>query len=364
MHIVQILPELNQGGVETVVLDLNRELVKLGHQSTVISSGGKLAGQIEKDGGRHITLDVCSKNPLTAPLRIRALRSRLQALRPTLIHAHSRVPAWLAWFANKQLKLPWITTVHGFNSVNKYSAIMTKGDHVICVSNPVKEYIQQNYPVDTSKISVIHCGIAMERFDPKALDHQQLDKLKSEFGLHEKFVATSIGRITELKDYETFIRAIAAAVQVDPDIRGLIVGNIRKDKKDYYNRLQQLVADLKMEKHIHFATRCTSMPELYALSDVVVSCSKKPESFGLTLIEALAMNTPVIATRHGGPLDIIKEGRNGYFFEPQNAEELAHLIKKNHMPVIDFRTGIINRFSINNMIESTMSVYIASTKHD
>ena len=80
MHIVQLLPELNQGGVERGVVELNRELVKRGHQSTVISAGGSQAAQIEKDGGRHITLDVCSKNPITIPFRVLALRRILQSL--------------------------------------------------------------------------------------------------------------------------------------------------------------------------------------------------------------------------------------------------------------------------------------------
>lgn len=364
MHIIHLLPELNQGGVETIVLSLNRELVKLGHQSTVISNGGKLASQIEKDGGQHITLDVCSKNPLTFPARVRALRRLISDLRPSVLHAHSRVPAWLAWFANKGLHIPFVTTVHGFNSVGKYSAIMTRGDRVICVSNPVKEFIQQNYPVNESKTSVIHCGIAMEQFDPERLDPCQIEKLKSEFGLHGKFVVTSIGRITELKDYETFIRAIALAREIMPDICGLIVGNVRMDKQGYYDRLQQLVAELRIQDHIHFAAHCASMPELYALSDVVVSCSKKPESFGLTLIEALSMNTPVIATRHGGPLDIIDEGRNGWFFEPQDAAELARLMTENRLPARDLRSNITERFSLAKMVDSTLFVYIASNKHD
>jgi len=363
MHIAHLLPELNQGGVETIVLSLNRELVKRGHQSTVISNGGTLANQIEQDGGRHITLDICSKTPLTVPIRVHQLKAKLLKLNPDIIHAHSRVPAWLFWFANKPMKLPWVTTVHGFNSVSKYSEIMTKGNRVICVSNPVKEYIQQNYPINTSKISVIHCGIAMERFNPEILDRHEIEKLKSELDLHGKFVVTSIGRITELKDYETFIRAIAEATQIHPNICGLIVGNVREDKQDYYGRLQQLVSELKMENHIHFATHCTSMPALYALSDVVVSCSKKPESFGLTLIEALAMNTPVIATRHGGPLDIIEEGRNGHFFEPQNAEELAQLILS-AQSTEDLLTDISERFSLDKMIDSTLSTYTTAACHD
>jgi len=364
MKIVQILPELNQGGVESIVLNLNCELIKLGHQSVVISAGGKRAQQIEQDGGLHIQLDVCSKNPLTFFFRVLKLRKLLRSLDPDILHAHSRIPAWLTLYANRTLHLPFVTTVHGFNSVNKYSEIMTKGDQVICVSNPVKDYILKNYAIDNKKVSVIHCGIDLTRFDPDRLDGKKLELLKSQFNLAEKKVITSIGRITELKDYETFIRAIALARKSDPNIVGLIIGHVRPDKQGYLNTLLHLTEELHLQNHIHFAEECDAMPELYTLSDFIVSCSKKPESFGLTLVESLAMNTFIIATRHGGPLDIITENKNGYFYEPRNVKELAHLFLSPSPSEKALRKDVKQRFSIGKMIDSTLGVYILSSNHD
>ena len=142
MTIVQLLPELNEGGVERGTVELSRELVKLGHASIVISAGGKLQGQIDKDGGRHITLDVCSKNPLSAFWRMVKLRKLLSTLNPDILHARSRVPAWLTYLANKKLRIPFITTVHGFNSVSAYSAIMTKGTGIIAISKSIEQHIK------------------------------------------------------------------------------------------------------------------------------------------------------------------------------------------------------------------------------
>jgi glycosyltransferase involved in cell wall biosynthesis len=358
MHVVQLLPELNQGGVERGAVELSRELVKRGHQSTVISAGGSQAEQIEKDGGRHITFDVCSKNPLTFPKRVSDLRRLLSDLSPSILHARSRVPAWLCWFANKTLKLPFVTTVHGFNSVSKYSAIMTKGNAVICVSNPIKEYIQKNYGTPDEKITVIHRGIDPVEFDPDKLDHAWMESFKKTYGLHGKFIVTAVGRITELKDYETFIRAVSACAQTLPTICGVIVGGVRHDKQAYYERLQALVKELHAEKQIVFAGSHNRMPEIYALSDVLVSSSKKPESFGRTLIEAMAMNTPVIATRHGGALDIIEEGSNGFLVAPGNANELATAIIRQHgihRPAL--RADVLRRFTLDQMVEKTIGVY-------
>ncbi|MFA7256222.1 MAG: glycosyltransferase family 4 protein [Kiritimatiellales bacterium] len=397
MHIVQILPELNQGGVERGTVELSRELVKHGHQSTVISAGGSQAVQIEKDGGRHITLDVCSKNPFTTPLRIFRLRkilrelaqgsevggrrtedrghplttSNQQSATPNhapcggmILHARSRVPAWLCYFANKQLKIPFVTTVHGFNSVNKYSKIMTRGDAVICVSNPVKKYIQKNYGTPDEKITVIHRGIDPAEFDPEKLDQSWIGSFKKQFGLNEKFVVTAVGRITELKDYETFIQAVVACAHDMPDIRGLIVGGVRHDKQAYYERLQSLVKELHAEDRIIFAGSHSRMPEIYALSDVLVSSSKKPESFGRTLIEAMAMNTPVIATRHGGALDIIKDGINGFLFAPGDVTELADALRRQkEIPREGLREYVLKRFTVAAMAEKTINIYQQQMKH-
>jgi len=358
MHIVQLLPELNQGGVERGAVELSRELVKRGHQSTVISAGGGLAAQIEKDGGRHIFFDVCSKNPFTVPFRVHALRLLLSDLHPSIIHARSRVPAWLVWLANKKFKIPFVTTVHGFNSINRYSEIMTRGDSVICVSNPTKEYIQKNYGTPEEKITVIHRGIDPSEFDPEKLNLSWADSFKTEYGLSGKFIITAVGRITELKNYETFIRAVVDCTREIPNICGLIVGGVRHDKQAYYEKLQALVKELHAEKQIVFAGSHSQMPEIYALSDALVSCSKKPESFGRTLIEAMAMNTPVIAGHHGGALDIIKEGLNGFFFTPGSVKELTEAIlrqKKNQNT--NLREYVLGHFTLEMMVEKTLGIY-------
>ena len=248
--------------------------------------------------------------------------------------------------------------MHGFNSVSRYSEIMTKGDAVICVSNPVKQYIQQNYGTPENKITVIHRGIDPSEFAPEKLDRAWMDSFKTEYRLNGKFIVTAVGRITELKDYETFIRAVAECVQKIPDIRGLIVGGVRHDKQAYYERLQALVKELHAEEQIVFAGSHSQMPEIYALSNVLISSSKKPESFGRTLIEAMAMNTPVIAGRHGGALDIVVEGQNGFLFQPGDHADLANkILKAFQFDFSGMREYVEHNFSLERMTETELGVY-------
>lgn len=357
MRIVQLLPELNEGGVERGTVELSRELVKLGHESIVISAGGKLQGHIEKEGGKHIQFDVCSKNPLTVLPRVMQLRNVFKELKPDIIHARSRVPAWLAYLANRSLHIPFVTTVHGFNSVSFYSKIMTMGDHVVCVSNAVKTYIQKHYRTPEDKITVIPRGIDLVKFNPKNIDHDFIKQFSKQYGLEGRFVVSVVGRITQLKDHQTFIRAIALLKQENPKIAGLIVGGVHEDKQDYFDGLKKLVGQLGADENIIFTGSQDKVAEIYALSNVVVSSSKKPESFGRSVAEALALNTPVVATAHGGVLDIIIEGGNGFFYPAEESEMLAQKIGQCKDLKFDGFAYIEKNFSLEQMVEKTIAVY-------
>jgi len=357
MRIVQLLPELNEGGVEIETVELSRELVKLGHESIVISSGGKLVNQIISDGGQHLQFDIASKNPFTVIRRVYRLRSLLGNLKPDIVHARSRVPGWLVYLANKTLHIPFVTTVHGFNSVSPYSKIMTKGDTVICVSNAVKEYIQEHYQTETKKISIIPGGIDLVKFNPANLDAGFINQFKEMYRLQDKFVISVVGRITQLKDIETFIKAVAILKANIPHIKALVVGGVHRDKQGYFDNLQKLVKELNVENEIIFTGSQKQVGEIYTLSDVVISASKKPESFGRSVAEAIAVNTPVVATNHGGVKDIIIEGENGFFVEIGNAKSLAEKILDAKELHFDGYTYIQNTFALKNTVERTLQVY-------
>ena len=357
MHIVQLLPELNQGGVERGTVELNRELVKRGHQSSVISLGGEQVSSIMQDGGNHYTLDVGSKNPLNFFTRASKLRKLLQSIDPDILHARSRVPAWLTWQANKKLHLPFITTVHGFNSVNLYSAIMTKGDSIVYGSNAIKEHILKNYPVNPDDLYYVPRGIDTDFFNPDNVESNWIEQFKNDHQLHNRTIISTVGRITPWKGQDDFIRAIAEAQKKNPSILGLIVGGVWHGKECYLEELKELATACKAD--IVFAGSQHQVREIYALSDIVVSpASSKPETFGRVAAEAMAMNTPVIASAHGGSLDIISDKANGYLFTPQQPTELTEAIHQClQKPPSQMRTHICTHFSLSNMISRELDLY-------
>jgi glycosyltransferase involved in cell wall biosynthesis len=358
MIIVQLVPELYEGGVERGTVELSREFVQKGHKSYVISRGGTLVQQIEKHGGRHVTMDLCSKNIATVPFRTALLRKILRNIQPDIIHARSRVPAWLAYFANKKLRLPFVTTVHGIYSVNYYSRIMTKGDAVICVSEVLRDYVRNNYVTDDKKITVIQRGVDLEYFYPERLDHDFITNFKTEFKLWDKYIVTSVGRITYLKDYETFIEAVSLAKKQIPGIRGVIVGGASRDKKDYLSSLKRLAKNLKVEDNIVFAGSQSKMPEIYGLSDLTVNASLTMGNVGRTVVESLAMDTPVLATSYEGLVNLVQDGENGYIIATKNPRDLAEKIcLAEQTAFTDIRNRLNPEFTLGTMVEKTLGVY-------
>lgn len=358
MKIVQALPELNEGGVERGTVELNREMVQRGISSVVISAGGNLAAQIEMDGGQHITFDVCSKNPLTALPRVYRLRNLLAQIQPDILHVRSRVPAWITYLANKKLGLPFVTTVHGLNSVNAYSRVMTFGDRVITVSEVVRDYIIKNYAVPSDKIRVIQRGVDIARFDPEQVDSGFIDDFRARHALQEKYIVASVGRVTWLKDYETFIQAIALLKDRLPGIVGLIVGGTREDKTDYLESLKTLAKEAGVADRLIFTGSQSQIAEIYCLSDVLVNASLKMGNIGRTIVESFAMDTPVIATTYEGLKNLVEDGVNGYLIETGNPTDLAdkiYAVSQNDFTGI--RSHLNPEYTLNTLVEKTLAVY-------
>ena len=314
MKVVHLLPALEQGGVETVVCDLVRALSRREQgtgnreqwESVVVSKGGRLVERVEAAGGRHVALDLKSKNPLTYFSRVWKLRRILREEKPDLVCVHSRVPAWLFVWANRGLGLRWISYAHGANSVSHYSEVMTKGNLVIVPSQFLADYLKANYGTSERKIRVIPNSVDAERFNPDNLDQAFIIEKRREWGIQEgDRVLMAIGRITPVKGLDNLIRTLPSGVKL------VIVGGADKHHQKYLESLKKLTSTL----HLHlqpttsviFAGPQEKIPECISIADEVVSANTtKPETFGLSVVEAYAMNKPVRAKRFGGVAEVME----------------------------------------------------------
>jgi glycosyltransferase involved in cell wall biosynthesis len=306
MKIIQILPELNSGGVERGTLEVAAHLVKNGHEAIVISNGGRLVAALEASGARHVTMPVHRKS-LATLLQVMPLRKFLAREKPDIIHIRSRVPGWIAWLAWRGMdpatRPRLVSTVHGFYSVNAYSAVMTKGERIIAVSDSIRKYILSHYKnTDPEKITVIPRGIELSDygmgFQPPA---QWLSRWQSE---HPQLAGKSVlllpGRITRLKGHEDYFNLIAALKRADVPVHGLVAGDTHPKKLAYLEELHGLVRSLGLASDITFLGHRTDIREIMSVCDIVCALSQQPESFGRTVLEALALGKPVVGYDCGG----------------------------------------------------------------
>ncbi|MBK1833678.1 glycosyltransferase family 4 protein [Roseibacillus ishigakijimensis] len=362
MKVLQVLPELNSGGVERGTLEVARHLVALGHQSIVLSHGGRLVEPLEREGSTHLTYPVHKKS-LLALRHVGAIRRLLLEHRPDILHLRSRAPAWLCYLAWKNLppkeRPRLVTTVHGFYSVNAYSAVMTRGESVICVSHAVQDYVLKNYPqTDATKLTVIHRGIEPAEYFPAyrpspewtARWHEEQPQLAG------KTLLTLPGRVTRWKGQEDFLTLLAALKNDFPRIHGLIAGGPHPRKQAFWDELQEKTQELGLNDSVTFLGHRSDLREVLASSDLVFSLSKDPEAFGRVSLEALSLGKPVIAYHHGG----VAEQMDALF--PAGAvgiDDLAAVESRTR----DFLTtpppppGANSTFTLPAMLNATLGVY-------
>lgn len=375
MKTLQLVPAMEQGGVERGVVEVNRALVAAGWENVVVSSGGRLVEQIAADGGRHIEMDVKSKNPLTCVSRALRLRRILSSERPDVVCAHSRVPAWLFVMASRGLGLKWMTFAHGANSVSWYSRVMTFGDLVVTPSRFIADYLKENYGLPNERIRVIPRAIDRRKFDVEGLDCDFIATKRKEWGVDGKFVVMGVGRITQLKGYDMLIRAVVKAnaiamSEASSDPHGIkpfklvIVGEAEQARKGVEDGLHALVESLAANGDVVFAGNQRKIAECVSMANVVVSSNtRKPEAFGRSMAESIAMGTPVVAKGFGGALDIVEDGVNGVLVPSgvdcgDESDAFAEaIVKVSRMRFGDLRSAALKKFSFDLMIERTMAAY-------
>lgn len=311
--VLQVLPDLQGGGVERGTLEIAGELARRGHHSLVISAGGRLVDPLEHLGTEHLQWPIGKKSPWTARLVFR-LRALLRDRKVDVLHARSRVPAWVAWLAWKSLPAAarprFVTTVHGFYSVGRFSSIMASGEEVIAVSQSIADYIRRSYPkTPRESMTVIPRGI-----DPAEFPHGLAPSDQWWSAWAEQFPQTIgrewltlAGRITRLKGHEEFLSLIAQLRQRNRNVHGLIVGGEDPRRAGYADELRHRVRSLGLEDRITFTGHRTDIREIYAASRAVMSLSTQPESFGRSVLESLAIGTPVLGFDHGGVGEILRD---------------------------------------------------------
>jgi glycosyltransferase involved in cell wall biosynthesis len=361
LTVLQLLPALESGGVERGTLEVAQALVERGHRALVISAGGRLVAPLVASGAEHFAWPIGRKSFKTLLLASR-LRKFLLEQKVDIVHARSRVPAWIAYLAWRGMdpatRPRFVTTVHGMYGVNRYSRIMTRGERVIAVSNTVRDYILREYPdTQAERIQVIHRGVDGQAYPHGWKPHPDWQQaFFAQFPqATEKRLLTLPGRITRLKGHEDFIELIAQLKRQGLAVHGLIVGGATPAKRRYLEMLSERVHSRGLEADISFTGQRDDLKNILAISNLVLSLSTQPESFGRTTLEALRLGVPTAGYDHGGVGEILRTIYPNGLLKPGDldaaAQRIAGLLQKpNPVPGDDF-------FPLRDMQSQTVALY-------
>ena len=379
--VMQILPALENGGVERGTIDIAKALKKADFEPIVVSSGGVLVYQLREAGITHVTLPVATKNPLTIFFNIKKLTHLITEHKVDVVHVRSRAPMWSAYFACKKTGAKLVATVHGTYSLNLggwkifppkkyYNSVMLRADRIIVVSNFIKEYLLENYKNKNqelssdivNRISVIQRGVDLRYFDLEKISQSRIVNLITQWHLPEDRKTILLpARFTAWKGHEFLIEALK---KMERDFCCVMVGSDHGHKV-YRKKIEYAVVDAGLAGKVKVVGLCKDMPAAYALSHIVVSSSVKPEAFGRVAIESQAMERITIATKIGGALETIIDEKTGFLVEVGDSDRLAKLLDD----VLNFseeesrkmgeaaRRNIEQNFSNEKMCEDTIEVY-------
>ena len=310
--VLQLLPDLNVGGVERGTLEIAAALVNSGHRAIVISNHGDMVDELTASGAEHISLPI-GKKAFGTLRYVKQLRQIIHQNKVDIVHARSRLPAWIGALAIKGIphheRPRWVTTVHGPYSVNGYSRIMLSGEKIIAISEFIRHYITNNYPdIDHKKIQVIHRGVDDGRYHQKFQPSENWLKAfrQQPYGRDAVKRLIFAGRLTRWKGQADFIDLMAKLRDAKHPVVGLVVGSQSDKNSNFEAQLRHQSAQLGLSDCVHFLGNRTDLRELFSQADVAFSLPNIPEAFGRTTLEALSLGTPVIGYDEGGTGEILR----------------------------------------------------------
>lgn len=326
-----VFPVGEWGGAESVFFELLSRLDRERFAPrAVFLRDGPFAQELERVGiPVHRQPITRLRDPLDFGQTVRALWRLLTQQGVQLVvsshgygHLYGGLAAW-------RVRLPAIWWQHGIASARHLIDRLASGLPARCVvvsSACAAEAQHRVLGTPRASLRVISPGVDVQRF--RSPDPQRLARLREEFRLDRfRHLVSAIGRLERGKGQDLLLRAAQLVRVRRPDVGFLIVGReMPGDRSGYAASLRELARTLGLEGHVLWAGFRREIPEVLALSDLLVHAATEPESFGLVLCEAMAAERPVVATDLGGAREIVVSGETGWLVPPGDPVALAEAV--------------------------------------
>lgn len=375
--ILQIVPDLQSGGAERATIDMAEAIAQAGGRCLVASRGGRMVSELQSKGGVWVPFPAATKNPFAMALNSVRLARVIRDEGVDIVHARSRAPAWVAWYATRQAGARLVTTYHsayyGASPIKlRYNAIMAAGDRVIAISEFAAQRIRRLHPEAADRVVVIPRGADLRHFSPESVSPMRVERLRAqwEVAAHERLVLLP-ARLAARKGHAVAIEAARRLAEEGAgDIRILFVGDPHSDS--FRRALEAQIARAGVESFVQIVGHCDDMPAAYLAAAVIIAPSTEPEAFGRVAIEAQAMGAPVIVSDIGASPEIVRappqtppHQATGWRVPPGDGARLSEAIREalamtasaRDAMTLRARDNVQSRFSVEQMQHATLEVY-------
>lgn len=319
MRILHLDTERTWRGGEAQLIHLSRSLAQRGHQSIVVGPpGSPLLNRAAELGMEAEAVPMPSEWNLAA---IRTLTRILKRGRIQILHMHSSHACSLGGWAARLARVP-VRIISRRVDFSVRSNPLRKMkyewgvDRIVAISEGVRKVLVQD-GLDPEKIEVIRSGIEPSRFDP----NYPPTEARREFAIPDNApVVGCVAHFADHKGHRYLIEAAARVVRSEPAVRFLLVGD-----GELKSDIERQINSLNMDRSVILTGFRSDIPRILAAMDIVTLASHK-EGLGTSLLDAMAMARPVVATRVGGIPEMIQDGLNGILVSPKDPERLAEAL--------------------------------------
>lgn len=196
-------------------------------------------------------------------------------------------------------------------------------DQVFAISEVIRKNLIETCPLPSTKVEVLHDGVDLDLFSPTRVNARRIRK---EFNVGRKrFLIGMVGRFSPGKGHEDFLGALKILREKHPQVMALIVGEASHGEHEYEERIRSLASQMGLDDVVVFTGFRKDIPEILASLDLFVFPSHA-EAFGDVVIEAMAMQKPIVSTNCDGVTDIVVDGETGIQVPPRDPNALARAI--------------------------------------
>jgi len=363
IRVVEVLATGSNGGAQEHLYSLVTRIDRTRFETSVVAlSPGSAVRKLQRAGIQVLVID----DPDDA-ISVGAVAAHLAAIRPDVIHNHmyrAELVGTRAAIALGEIGLrrPYVvSTVHSSRvraaeDREQLRRLTPEMDRLIAVSRSIVAKLGDEGRLDVGPpVDLIYNGVDLQRYD-----HQEpCCTLRDEYGMEPgSQIVGVVARLEPEKGHPTLLEAWPAVLRAAPDAYLLVIG-----EGSQREALERRARDLRIAHRVVFTGRRDDVPAVTAALDVAVLPSYR-EAQGLSILEALALARPVVASNVGGIPEMIEDGVTGLLVEPRDTDALAKAISRllvDH-PYADMlaRQGhdmVHDRFCIELMVEAVEAIY-------